>query len=53
MIHTSTKADAETFYLRETYRFDRDLESAVDEVWSSHCSNIYGLPIPYNLRGGA
>jgi hypothetical protein len=53
MIHSSTRADAETSYLRETYRFDRDLESAVAKFASAQCSDIYGFPVPHNFRGGA
>jgi hypothetical protein len=40
------------FYLRETYRFDRDLELAVGEVSVRAQLRYYGFHIPHNFRGG-
>jgi hypothetical protein len=53
MIHTLRRDDAETLYLRETYRFDRSLELAVGEVCARAQLGYYGSLIPHNFRGGA
>jgi hypothetical protein len=44
MIHSSTRADAETSYLPETYGVGRDLESVIGEIYMRALLDMYGFP---------